>query len=183
MKLAGKDLELAQTQQHLTELGHEVLELRKVKQREGINMDYLKNIILQYMTFPMQSSEKLALVPVIAMLLQFTPKEMTDVQRSIRDPLFGTRAVKEVKKIDFSGATRNNAINLSNNTNRRMPAKVTSFVEKKEHSTSEQDLKQKLSMISGDILDLSTMSNEGDFDDSGQRSLSTDGEPLSPINK
>ena len=29
----------------------------------------------QYMTFPIQSSEKLSLVPVIAMLLQFSRKE------------------------------------------------------------------------------------------------------------
>jgi len=33
------------------------------------------------MTFPAQSSEKLSLVPVLAMLLQFTPKEMSTVQR------------------------------------------------------------------------------------------------------
>lgn len=33
------------------------------------------------MTFPAQSSEKMSLVPVLAMLLQFTPKEMCAVQR------------------------------------------------------------------------------------------------------
>ena len=33
------------------------------------------------MTFPAQSSEKLSLVPVLATLLQFTPKELSSVQR------------------------------------------------------------------------------------------------------
>ena len=37
-------------------------------------MDYLKNIVVQYMSFPVQSSEKISLIPVIAMLLQFTAK-------------------------------------------------------------------------------------------------------------
>jgi hypothetical protein len=51
MKLASKDFELAQAQQNLHALGQEVLELRKVKQREGINMDYLKNVVLQVSVF------------------------------------------------------------------------------------------------------------------------------------
>jgi hypothetical protein len=35
------------------------------------------------MTFPAQSSEKMSLVPVLAMLLQFTPKELSSVQRAV----------------------------------------------------------------------------------------------------
>jgi hypothetical protein len=35
----------------------------------------------QYMTFPAQSSEKMSLVPVLAMLLQFSAKELSAVQR------------------------------------------------------------------------------------------------------
>lgn len=104
-KLASKDLELAKTQQNLALLQNEVVELRRFSKRDGINMDYLKNIVIQvhnacfelylcgfnllfpnywrqqYMTFPAQSSEKLSLVPVLAMLLQFTPKELSSVQR------------------------------------------------------------------------------------------------------
>ena len=123
-KLANKDLELAKAQQNLALLQNEVVELRRFSKRDGINMDYLKNIViqvisvvyscyvqsfgllrriamqpmdcilcftistlphffllLQYMTFPAQSSEKLSLVPVLATLLQFTPKELSSVQR------------------------------------------------------------------------------------------------------
>ncbi len=47
--LASKDLELARNQQSLSHLTAEVLELRRTHQRDGINMDYLKNIIIQVM--------------------------------------------------------------------------------------------------------------------------------------
>ena len=46
-KLAAKDLELAKTQQNLALLQNEVVELRRFHQRDGINMDYLKNIVIQ----------------------------------------------------------------------------------------------------------------------------------------
>jgi chromosome segregation ATPase len=45
--LARKDYELAQAQQILNDLSSEMNELRKIKQREGINMDYLKNVVFQ----------------------------------------------------------------------------------------------------------------------------------------
>ncbi len=45
--LAAKDFELAQSQQVLSELTSEIADLRKIKQREGINMDYLKNVVFQ----------------------------------------------------------------------------------------------------------------------------------------
>jgi hypothetical protein len=39
-------------------------------------------LMLQYMTFPMHSSEKASLVPVLATLLQFTPKELSSVLKA-----------------------------------------------------------------------------------------------------
>jgi len=53
--LANKDLELAKAQQNLALLQNEVIELRRFSKRDGINMDYLKNIVIQvtsvYLTF------------------------------------------------------------------------------------------------------------------------------------
>lgn len=46
-KLAAKDLELARVQQVLAGLQAEVVDLRRTRQREGINMDYLKNVVIQ----------------------------------------------------------------------------------------------------------------------------------------
>jgi hypothetical protein len=45
--LEGRDLELAERQQAENQLTAELLELRRITRREGVNMDYLKNIILQ----------------------------------------------------------------------------------------------------------------------------------------
>lgn len=46
-KLAAKDLELARVQQNLASLQAEVVDLRRTRQRDGINMDYLKNVVIQ----------------------------------------------------------------------------------------------------------------------------------------
>ena len=78
--LAARDLDLARLQQSHAGLVTEVQELRRTMRREGVNMDYLKNIVLQYMSFPMQSPERISLVPVISTLLQFNPKEIAVVQ-------------------------------------------------------------------------------------------------------
>ena len=45
------------------------------------------------MTFPMQSSEKLSLIPVIAMLLQFSRKELAEVQRANQEALMALSVV------------------------------------------------------------------------------------------
>jgi hypothetical protein len=97
--LALRDLELAKLQQGHADLSAEVSELRRTTRREGVNMDYLKNIVLQYMSFPMQSPERISLVPVIAMLLQFNSKELAEAEQSLKDSLWSTaRPVKEVKR-------------------------------------------------------------------------------------
>jgi hypothetical protein len=54
------------------------------------------------MTFPINSSERNGLIPVLAMLLQFSSKEMMEIQKSVREPIFGNRPAKEVKRIDFA---------------------------------------------------------------------------------
>ena len=45
--LAARDMDLACSQKLLAELTAEAVELRRAHQREGINMDYLKNIVVQ----------------------------------------------------------------------------------------------------------------------------------------
>ena len=45
--LAAKDLELAKLQQAHGDVVSELVELRRVKKRENINMDYLKNVVFQ----------------------------------------------------------------------------------------------------------------------------------------
>ena len=49
--LAEKDLELAVVHNKLDELNGQLTELRRISRRETVNMDYLKNIILQVIVF------------------------------------------------------------------------------------------------------------------------------------
>lgn len=97
--LALKDLELARLQQGHTHLVAEVADLRRVAKREGVNMDYLKNVVLQYMTFPPSSAERNALVPVLALLLQFSPAELAQADAASKTSIWTStaRPVKEVK--------------------------------------------------------------------------------------
>lgn len=45
--LAARDLDLARVQQSQSALATEVSELRRHTKREGVNLDYLKNVVLQ----------------------------------------------------------------------------------------------------------------------------------------
>jgi hypothetical protein len=77
-----------------------VQDLRRIAKREGVNMDYLKNVILQYMTFP-ACTERTQLIPVISTLLQFNDKELIEVQKSTTDGVLwnsNTRPIIEIKK-------------------------------------------------------------------------------------
>ena len=56
-ELMLRDGELAATAQQMAELRAELNELRSVARRDGVNMEYLKNIVVQFMSFQSGSSE------------------------------------------------------------------------------------------------------------------------------
>jgi hypothetical protein len=49
--LASKDYELAALQQRFAALSMEALELKRATKREGVSMDYLKNIVYKVIIF------------------------------------------------------------------------------------------------------------------------------------
>ena len=126
--LAARDLDLARVQQSHTALAAEVSELRRHTKREDVNMDYLKNVVLQYMSFPVQAPERGSLVPVIAMLLQFNVKEVNMVESALKEPVWGQIPVKEVKRalnrVSLSPYNSNNN-NNSNSTGGLLTAATT----------------------------------------------------------
>ncbi|KAM3252140.1 protein GRIP isoform X1 [Capsicum annuum] len=98
---AQREEELAQSQRHILALQEEIEELErenrlhsqqeaKLKEelrnmdrsqkREGVDMTYLKNVILKLL----ETGEVEALLPVVAMLLQFSPEEMRKCQQAYR---------------------------------------------------------------------------------------------------
>ena len=55
-------------------------QLARVHRREGVNMDYLKSIVVQYLAKPPGSSERSALLPVLATLLQFDSNDYKAIE-------------------------------------------------------------------------------------------------------
>jgi len=70
-KLQSHDDELASTEYAKKQIEREVEELSRIHRREDVNLDYLKSTIVQFLSKPPGSSERVALLPVIATLLQF----------------------------------------------------------------------------------------------------------------
>ena len=91
-----KDLQLAQLQTANSSLLEEAVQLRRVDKRQGVNMDYLKDVVLQYITFPIQAPERASLVPVISMLLQFTQEETKRATSATSNPTWTARSAIEV---------------------------------------------------------------------------------------
>ncbi|XP_041016605.1 protein GRIP isoform X2 [Juglans microcarpa x Juglans regia] len=99
---AQREEELAQSQRHILALQEEIEELERenrlhsqqeailkaelrnverTQKREGVDMTYLKNVILKLL----ETGEVEALLPVIGMLLQFSPEEIQKCQQAYRN--------------------------------------------------------------------------------------------------
>ncbi|KAF0685849.1 Aste57867_22324 [Aphanomyces stellatus] len=63
-------------------LEEDIAHLVRTERREGVNMEYLKNVVVQYMSFRPGSSQQQKLMPVLSMLLQFTPEDLEEVNSS-----------------------------------------------------------------------------------------------------
>jgi len=69
--LIKSDCNLAEVEYNYQQVYDHVEELSRLHRREDINVDYLKSIIVQFLSKPPGSSERSSLLPVIATLLQF----------------------------------------------------------------------------------------------------------------
>jgi hypothetical protein len=59
----------------------------------------MQNVVLQYMTFPPGSAERGALVPVLALLLQFNASELAQVDSASKTTSIWTSAARPVKEV------------------------------------------------------------------------------------
>ncbi|GKZ00025.1 hypothetical protein MPSEU_000955900 [Mayamaea pseudoterrestris] len=78
--LISRDDELASVEAIKEKAEMEVNELCRLKRREDVNIDYLKGIIVQYLSLPSGSTERAGLLPVIATLLQFNPQDYRRIE-------------------------------------------------------------------------------------------------------
>ena len=79
-KLESRDSELASAEYTVQKVEGQVEELCRVQRREDVNLDYLKSIVVQYLSKPPGSSERAALLPVLATLLQFDASDYEAIE-------------------------------------------------------------------------------------------------------
>jgi len=79
-KLVAKDGDLASAEYQVNQIDSQVAELCRVRRREDVNLDYLKSIIVQYLSKPPGSTERGALLPVLATLLQFDDNDYKTIE-------------------------------------------------------------------------------------------------------
>jgi len=70
-KLVAQDSDLAKAEHSVIQYENQVEDLCRMRRREDVNLDYLKSIVVQYLSKPPGSTERGALLPVLATLLQF----------------------------------------------------------------------------------------------------------------
>merc|ERR1712151_1330547 len=78
--LISRDSDLAEVEYNYQHVSDTVEELSRVHRREDVNLDYLKSIIVQYLSKPPGSSERASLLPVIATLLQFDKRDYKAIE-------------------------------------------------------------------------------------------------------
>nr|GMC65900.1 protein GRIP isoform X2 [Ipomoea batatas]GMC67641.1 protein GRIP isoform X2 [Ipomoea batatas] len=66
--------------QQVSKLKEELRDMDRTQKREGVDLTYLKNVTLKLL----ETGEVEALLPVIAMLLQFSPEETAKCQQAYR---------------------------------------------------------------------------------------------------
>ncbi|RHY80900.1 hypothetical protein DYB26_002015 [Aphanomyces astaci] len=92
-------LQNAQLIQDKEALEDDIAHLVRTERREGVNMEYLKNVVVQFMSFRPGSSQQLKLIPVLSVLLQFTPEDMDEVQASTKQASSWTSSWSEKKPV------------------------------------------------------------------------------------
>jgi hypothetical protein len=107
------------------------------------------------MTFPVQSVEKASLVSVIAMLLQFNPKELQDALQATKSPVYSALPVKEVKRDKSHSKVVSNRSHAAGATSSMALLASAAAPRSRQLTPEEADFQEKLNKISGDILSMS----------------------------
>jgi len=78
-ELSSRDIELAVVEKAVLDAEEQVEELCRIKRREDVNLDYLKSVVVKFLSLPTGSSEKASLLPVLATLLQFDEEDYKSI--------------------------------------------------------------------------------------------------------
>uniref|UniRef100_A0A7R9U638 GRIP domain-containing protein n=1 Tax=Pinguiococcus pyrenoidosus TaxID=172671 RepID=A0A7R9U638_9STRA len=103
----AKDLELANLTNKMLALRRDIETIQTRQHREvsgGVNAEYLKNVLVEYLSFPAGSSERKVLFPVLAMLLQFDQSDLHRISEGS-----ASVAPRQVKDISHNARRRSTA--------------------------------------------------------------------------
>jgi chromosome segregation ATPase len=78
--LLNRDAELASAEHNVQRVEGQVEELCRVRRREDVNLDFLKSTVVKFLSKPPGSSERAALLPVLATLLQFDQNDYAEIE-------------------------------------------------------------------------------------------------------
>lgn len=127
----------------------ELTRLTQNQRRDGVNMEYLKNIIVQYITFRPGSSQQRRLLPVISTLLQFTHSDLKEIKNACgRRSSWSSWAASEKHK-PLSARSLSKLSNSDHPRSSLPPAGPA-------HNPDTSDLSQRLSMLA-DIREAGTI--------------------------
>ncbi|TMW63839.1 hypothetical protein Poli38472_002780 [Pythium oligandrum] len=83
-ELAAARTRIQELQQEKAKHRQEVVALTQTQRRGDVNIEYLKNVMVQYMTLKGDSAQQARLVPLITNLLQLTPTEIKEIEKANR---------------------------------------------------------------------------------------------------
>ncbi|KDO34173.1 hypothetical protein SPRG_19023 [Saprolegnia parasitica CBS 223.65] len=82
--VAAKQAEIESLKAQIKVMEDEIAVLVRTERREGVNMEYLKNVVVQFMSFRPGSSQQAKLIPVLSTLLQFSPHDVDEVRAATK---------------------------------------------------------------------------------------------------
>ena len=96
--LVGRDGEMADMEVKYESVKKQLDEYSRMQTRNDVNVDYLKGVLVKYLSLPSGSSERKSLLSVIATLLQFGPEDYHTIETGYQQTswFWGAVAPKEI---------------------------------------------------------------------------------------
>ena len=96
--LVGRDGEMADMEVKYDSVKRQLDEYSRMQRRNDVNVDYLKGVLVKYLSLPSGSSERKSLLSVIATLLQFGPEDYQTIETGYHQTswFWGAVAPKEI---------------------------------------------------------------------------------------
>ncbi|GMI00899.1 hypothetical protein TrVE_jg7294 [Triparma verrucosa] len=96
--LVGRDSEMADMEVKYEEIKKQLDDYSRASRRNDVNVDYLKGVLVKYLSLPTGSSERKSLLSVIATLLQFGPEDYATIEDGYKQTswFWGAIAPKEI---------------------------------------------------------------------------------------